>query len=109
GEDVRGEGRGGERLRVAVSGVGDGGVDDDRACLTVIREYLSYFPSSNLERPPHHASNDPVERRDEDLLEIVPDNPRRAYDVRKVIRAIVDDGRVFELKPAWARNIVVGL
>src|SRR5262249_53378684 len=109
GEDVAPGERGGSKIHCEIPGVGDLEVDDDRACLTVIREYLSSFPSSNLERPPHHASNDPVERRDEDLLEIVPDNPRRAYDVRKVIRAIVDDGRVFELKPAWARNIVVGL
>ena len=109
GEDVTPEELGGSKIHCEISGVGDLEVEDDRACLTVIREYLSYFPSSNLERPPRHASNDPVERRDEDLLEIVPDNPRRAYDVRKVIRAIVDDGRVFELKPAWARNIVVGL
>ena len=109
GEDVTPEELGGSKIHCEISGVGDLEVEDDRACLTVIREYLSYFPSSNLERPPRHASNDPVDRRDEDLLEIVPDNPRRAYDVRKVIRAIVDDGRVFELKPAWARNIVVGL
>ena len=109
GEDVTPEELGGSKIHCEISGVGDLEVEDDRACLAVIREYLSYFPSSNLERSPRHASNDPVERRDEDLLEIVPDNPRRAYDVRKVIRAIVDDGRVFELKPAWARNIVVGL
>src|SRR5256712_5832583 len=109
GEDVTAEELGGSKVHCEISGVGDLEVEDDRACLAVIREYLSYFPSSNLERPPRHASNDPVERRDEDLLEIVPDNPRRAYDVRKVVRAIVDDGRVVELKPAWARNIVVGL
>src|SRR6266571_6546282 len=109
GEDVTPEELGGSKIHCEISGVGDLEVEDDRACLTVIREYLSYFPSSNRERPPRHASNDPVERRDEDLLEIVPDNPRRAYDVRKLILAIVDDGRVFELKPAWARNIVVGL
>src|SRR5205823_1911302 len=109
GEDVTPEELGGSKIHCEISGVGDLEVEDDRACLTVIREYLSYFPSSNLERPPRHASNDPVERRDEDLLEIVPDNPRRAYDVRKVIRAIVDDGRVFELKPAWAKNIVTAL
>jgi len=78
GEDVTPEELGGSKIHCEISGVGDLEVDDDRACLTVIREYLSYFPSSNLERPPRHASNDPVERRDEDLLEIVPDNPRRA-------------------------------
>ena len=55
------------------------------------------------------ACDDPVDRRDEELLTIVPDSSRRAYDVRKVIRALVDHGRMLEIKPAWAKNIVVAL
>ncbi len=53
--------------------------------------------------------DDPVERRDENLLASVPDNPRRAYDMKKVIHAVVDHGRFFEIKPGWAKNLVVGL
>src|SRR5205807_3424957 len=55
------------------------------------------------------ASGDPADRRDDALLDVVPDNPRQAYDVRKVIASVVDDGKLFELKPRWARNLVTGL
>src|SRR6267143_1449053 len=74
-----------------------------------VREYLSYFPSRCGEKPPRRTSSDPADRRDESLLDVVPENPRQAYDVHKVIGAIVDGGRFFEIKPRWARNIVTGL
>jgi acetyl-CoA carboxylase carboxyltransferase component len=109
GEDITAEELGGSRIHCEISGCADLEVADDRACLEVIKDYLSYFPSSNTDALPVRASDDPADRRDEDLLTIVPDSPRRAYDVRKVVRAVVDHGRFFEIKPAWARNIVVGL
>jgi acetyl-CoA carboxylase carboxyltransferase component len=109
GEDVTAEELGGSRVHCEMSGVGDLEVADDRACLQAIKDYLAFFPSHNREAPPRRAARDPVDRRDEALLTVVPDSPRRAYDVRRVIRAVVDDGDLFELKPAWARNIVVGL
>jgi acetyl-CoA carboxylase carboxyltransferase component len=109
GEDITAEELGGSKVHCEVSGCADLEVADDRECLEVIKEYLSYFPSSNRERPPVTPTSDPAERRDEDLLTVVPDNPRRAYDVRKVVRAVVDDAHLFEIKPGWAKNIVVGL
>jgi acetyl-CoA carboxylase carboxyltransferase component len=109
GEDVTAEELGGSKVHCEVSGVADLEVADDAACLAVIREYLSYFPSHNQEAPPLGPRDDPPDRRDEDLLAIVPDSPRRAYDVKRVIRAVVDHGRMLELKPAWARNIVTAL
>ena len=109
GEDVTAEELGGSKVHCEVSGCADLEVADDRECIRVIREYLSFFPSSNLEPPPVRVCLDPVDRRDDALLTIVPDNPRRAYDVKKVIGAIVDDGRIFELKPGWAKNIVTAL
>src|SRR5256712_5057491 len=62
GEDVTPEELGGSKVHCEISGVGDLEVEDDRACLAVIREYLSYFPSSNLERPPRRGRGDPAER-----------------------------------------------
>jgi acetyl-CoA carboxylase carboxyltransferase component len=109
GEDVTAEELGGSKVHCEFSGCADLEVADDRECIRVIREYLSYFPSSNLEPPPVRTCSDPIDRRDEALLTIVPDSPRRAYDVKKVIGAIVDDGRMFELKPGWAKNIVTAL
>jgi acetyl-CoA carboxylase carboxyltransferase component len=109
GEDVTAEELGGTKVHCEISGVGDLEVESDEACLAVIKEYLAYFPSHNQEPPPVVACDDPAERRDEALLTLVPDSPRRAYDVKKVIRAVVDHGRMLELKPGWARNIVTAL
>jgi acetyl-CoA carboxylase carboxyltransferase component len=96
-------------VHTEISGCADLEVPDDAACLAAVREYLSYFPLRCGERPPRKPSSDPATRRDDALLDIIPDNPRQAYDVRKVIAAIADDGRSFELKPRWARNIVTSL
>src|SRR5947208_11302566 len=109
GEDVTAEELGGSRVHTEVSGVADLEVDDDEHCLRVIKEYLAYFPSHNQEPPPVIACDDPGDRRDDELLTILPDSPRRAYDVKKIIRAIVDHGRTLELKPGWAKNIVTEL
>jgi acetyl-CoA carboxylase carboxyltransferase component len=109
GEEITAEELGGSKVHCEISGVGDLEVADDRECLHAIRTYLSYFPSSNTERPPVIACSDPVDRRDPELMEVVPDNPRRAYDVKKVVRAVVDRDSFFEIKPRFAKNIVVGL
>ncbi len=109
GEDITAEELGGSKVHCEVSGCGDLEVADDKACIQVIKDYLAYFPSNNTGRPPVIPCNDPVDRQEESLLALVPDNPRRAYDVKKVIRAVVDDRVFFEIKPAWAKNVVVGL
>jgi acetyl-CoA carboxylase carboxyltransferase component len=109
GEDVSEEEMGGSAVHTKVSGVADLEVDDDAACLDVVRRYLSFMPSHNQEPAPAKPTDDPVDRRCEELYSIVPTRPRRAYDVRDVIRVVVDDGDVLEIKPAWARNIVTCL
>jgi acetyl-CoA carboxylase carboxyltransferase component len=109
GEEVDAETLGGSKVHTEASGVADLEVADDAACLRVVREYLGYFPSSNTSLLPGGPTDDPVDRRDEGLLDVVPDSPRRAYDMHRVIERIVDHGRFFELKPAWAKNLIVGL
>src|SRR5438094_1791588 len=109
GEDVTEEALGGSKVHTEVSGVADLETANDTECLAAVRDYLSYFPSRAGEKPPRRTSSDPADRREEALLDIVPDNPRQAYDVHKVIAAIVDGGRLFEIKPRWARNIVTAL
>ncbi len=109
GEDITAEELGGSKVHCEISGVGDLEVADDRACLQAIKDYLAYFPSHNMEPPPRVPCDDPADRREEALLALVPDSPRRAYDVKKVVRAIVDHGVFFEIKPGWAKNVVVGL
>ena len=108
GEDITAEELGGSKVHCEISGVGDLEVEDDRACIAAIKTYLGYFPANNTERPPVAACTDPAERRDDELLTLVPDSPRRAYDVKKVLRAVVDRDSFFEIKPGWAKNIVVG-
>jgi acetyl-CoA carboxylase carboxyltransferase component len=109
GEDVTEEEMGGSAVHTKVSGVADLEVADDKECLDIVRKYLSYFPQHNQERPPVRECTDPVDRRVEELYEIVPTAPRRAYDMRKVVTAVVDDGDMFWIKPEWAKNIVTGL
>jgi len=109
GEDITAEELGGSKVHCEVSGCGDLEVEDDRACIRAVKDYLAYFPANNTERPPGAPCDDPADRREEALLTLVPDSPRRAYDVKKVVRAVVDHGVFFELKPAWAKNVVVGL
>jgi acetyl-CoA carboxylase carboxyltransferase component len=108
GEDVSEEEMGGSAVHNKVSGVADLEVADDHECLAIVRQYLSFFPSHNQEALPVRETSDPVDRRVEELYDIVPTAPRRAYDVRKVIHAVVDDGEFFAMKPDWAKNIVTG-
>ncbi|MGH2778555.1 MAG: acyl-CoA carboxylase subunit beta [Actinomycetota bacterium] len=108
GEDVTAEEMGGSQVHCKVSGVADLEVADDPACIEAVKSYLGYFPSSNLEGPPLVETDDPIRRRVEELYDIVPANPRRAYDMYKVIEVLVDDGNFFAMKPDWARNIVTG-
>jgi acetyl-CoA carboxylase carboxyltransferase component len=109
GEEITEEALGGSKIHTEVSGVADLECADDAACIAAVRDYLSYFPSRAGEKPPRRTCIDPIDRRDEALLSIIPDNPRQAYDVHKIIDAVVDEGRTFELKPRWARNLVTTL
>ena len=108
GEDVSEEEMGGSDVHTRISGVADLEVETEEECLRLVRRYLSFFPANNTERPPVAAAGDPADRRCEDLYDIVPTAARRAYDMERVIRSIVDDGEWFPMKPAWARNVITG-
>ena len=109
GEDVTQEELGGSKVHTRISGVGDLEVDSDEDCIRAIRDYLSYFPSHCEEAPPRREAADPVDRRDEELLDILPESPRKPYDMYDVIGHIVDDGEWFDLKPRFARTIITCL
>ena len=91
------------------SGVGDLEVDSDEECIDAVKRYLSFFGANCEEQPPVREPADPVDRRDEELLDVLPDSPRKPYDMYDVIRRIVDDGEWFDLKPRWARTIITCL
>jgi acetyl-CoA carboxylase carboxyltransferase component len=109
GEDVTQEELGGSRIHTRVSGVGDLEIDSDEECIEAVRSYLSFFPQNCEQPPPRREPVDPPERMDDELLDVLPDSPRRPYDMYDVIRRIVDDGDWFDLKPRWARTIITCL
>jgi methylmalonyl-CoA decarboxylase subunit alpha len=109
GEEVSEQALGGSKVHTEVSGVGDLEVEDDAACVAVVKRYLSYFPSSSDEPPPFVPSDDPVDRREESLLDVVPPRSRKPYDVYAVVRAIVDGGEILDIKPRFARSLVTCL
>jgi propionyl-CoA carboxylase beta chain len=107
-EEVTKEKLGGAMTHNTKSGVAHFAAADDRDALMLIREMLSYMPSNNLEEPPRRPTDDPVDRADEELNSLVPDNPNQPYDIKKVIGAVVDEGRFLEVHEHFAKNIVVG-
>jgi len=107
-EEVSKEDLGGAATHAAKSGVCHFTVPNDAACLAGIRRLLSYLPSNNLDDPPAGPTDDPPERQDEALDSIVPVDPNKPYDIKRVIEAVVDRGSFYEVHAAYARNIVVG-
>src|SRR6202521_2263231 len=107
-EEVTKDDLGGAQAHNARSGVAHFAAEDEPGAIRAVRELLSYLPSNNLEDPPVVASEDPLDRRDEALKTIVPENPNRPYDMKEVIRAVVDDRHFLEVHEHFARNIVVG-
>ncbi len=105
-EEVTKERLGGAQTHNEVSGVAHFSFDNDEQCLLGVRELLSFLPANNMEDPPTRACTDPADRTDEKLDEIVPANPNLPYDIKDVIRRVVDDGYFFEV--FYARNLVIG-
>jgi propionyl-CoA carboxylase beta chain len=107
-EKVSYEDLGGADIHATTSGVCHYAADSETDCLFKIRLLLSYLPQNNLDDPPFIASEDDPLRAEEGLDTIVPEDPSKAYDMRDVIRMIVDAGVFFEIHEHYAQNIVVG-
>ena len=107
-EDVTKEELGGAMTHNTVSGVSHLAANSEEDCLFLMRELLSYLPQNNMEDPPHVPTKDDSLRTEEALDTIVPDNPNKPYDIKEVIRLIVDEARFFEIHEHYATNIVVG-
>jgi propionyl-CoA carboxylase beta chain len=107
-EEVDFEQLGGADVHGATSGVAHFVYDSELECLTALRTLLSYLPSNNLESPPVRGSADPPDRRDEALLDVVPDEANKPYDMHDVIRRVVDGGEFLEVHADYATNLVVG-
>src|SRR5499425_2288960 len=107
-ESVTAEDLGGAATHGSTSGVAHFAADGEEECLALIRELLTFLPQNNLEDPPLRPTQDPVDRRDDALQSIVPAQPNRAYDMKEIVRAVVDDRYFFEVHATFAPNIVVG-
>jgi acetyl-CoA carboxylase carboxyltransferase component len=107
-EDVSFEDLGGASVHSATSGVCHVATDSESDCFYMIRELLSYLPQNNLEDAPIKATKDDPLRTEKALDTLIPDSPNKPYDIKEVIRHIVDDGRFFEIHEHYAMNIVVG-
>jgi propionyl-CoA carboxylase beta chain len=107
-EEVSKEELGGAMTHNARSGVAHFAVDDDHACLQLIRELLSYLPQNNLEEPPLAKTDDPPDRACPELDTLIPAETTRPYDIKELIRAVVDDRRFLEVHQHFAQNVVVG-
>ncbi len=107
-EEVTKEALGGAMAHNATSGVAHFAVPDDRECLRLLRELLGYLPSNNLDDPPRRPTADPIDREDDALDRLVPEQPNQPYDILDLIHAVVDDGVFLEVHRYFAQNIVVG-
>jgi methylmalonyl-CoA decarboxylase subunit alpha len=108
GEDVTSEELGGASVHSTKSGVTHFTASTEEEAMALIRKLLSYIPQNNTEEPPYIECKDPVDRKEDLLNEIIPDNPNKAYDMYEVIKAIVDNGEFLEVQPHFAQNIIVG-
>jgi acetyl-CoA carboxylase carboxyltransferase component len=106
GEDVTQEELGGSRVHCRKSGVGDMEVASDEECIERIKQYLSFMPSHCEEPPPARSVTDPIDRTEDDLLDVLPDSTRKPYDMYEIIRRIVDHGEYLDMKGQWAKTII---
>src|SRR5262245_28640070 len=107
-ETVSPEDLGGATTHGATSGVAHFAADSEEECLALIRELMTFLPQNNLEDPPRRPTRDPRDRRDEELQRIVPEQPNRPYDMKDILRTVLDDHYFFEVHEAYAPNLVIG-
>jgi propionyl-CoA carboxylase beta subunit len=107
-EEVTREDLGGADVHARKSGVAHFTHDGEEAALKAVRELLGFLPPNATDDPPVRACSDDVDRRDDVLRTIVPENPTKPYDMREVVRAVVDQRHFFEVQDHFAQNIVVG-
>ena len=107
-EDVTFEELGGAKVHNSTSGVAHFACPSEADCIRMIRQLLSYLPSNNMDDPPLITPADTPRRSEDALTSIIPDNPNKPYDMKEIIRHVVDEGEFFEVHAHFAQNIIVG-
>ncbi len=108
GEEITHEQLGGAGSHALLSGVAHFALDSEEECMETIRHLLSFLPQNNLDDPPLGEMGDDPDRADEELRTIVPDDSTKAYDMKRVIERVIDDGEFLEVHREFAPNIIVG-
>jgi acetyl-CoA carboxylase carboxyltransferase component len=109
GLDIAKQDLGGSHIHAHGSGAVDNEADDEMDCLRQVRQFLSYLPANVWQAPPRRDPSDRPDRREEELLTIVPRNRRQGYDMRRLIKLVVDDAELFEISPGWGGSLITGL
>ena len=107
-EEVSFEDLGGANTHASRSGVTHFTTEDDQEAIDLVRELVGLLPSNNLEKPVPTPTSDPVDRESDELQSLVPDDPKKPYDIMTAITEVVDDGSFLEVQQDFARNIVIG-
>jgi propionyl-CoA carboxylase beta chain len=107
-ETVTAEELGGARVHTTKSSIADRAYENDVEALLQMRRLMDFLPSNNLDGVPELPTQDPADREDYSLDTLIPDNPNKPYDIKELIRKVVDEADFFEIQEAYARNIVVG-
>ena len=107
-EEVSAEDLGGAMVHATRSGIAHFATETEQECIETIKHLLSYIPQNNMEPPPFVATQDPSDRMDPQLREVIPENPNEPYDIQDIIRKTVDDGEFLEIHALYGRNVVVG-
>ena len=108
GEKVTSEELGGAKVHYTRSGVSHFVSKGEKECANLVKDLLSYLPSNNREPAPHQSTDDPVNRMEEELQSLIPDDPKKSYDMKKLIRLVVDDRVFLEVQEGFAKNIIIG-
>ncbi len=108
GEDISTEDLGGANVHSSKSGVSHFRADDEKEGILIIRKLIEYFPQNNLEEPIQTISDDPIDRIEDSLNQIIPENPNQPYDMMDVIYSLVDSQEFLESQRRWAKNIITG-
>lgn len=107
-EEVSSEELGGASTHATKSGVAHFACENEQECIDRIKTLLGFLPSNNMDDPPIHDSEDSIQRMDDELNSIVPENPSKPYDMKLIIHSVVDDKEFFEVHEQYAENIIVG-
>ncbi len=107
-EDVTFDELGGANIHSSKSGVSHFACENEAEALLKVRKLMSFLPANNMDDPPEIEPSDPIDRTDESLNSIVPENPNKPYDIKDIITRVIDDGDFFEVHADYAMNIVVG-